>query len=159
MEISTDATLHLDGFRVIPESSDDKVKAVIRLVVGGKSAPEIFPELVLFEAPRDNSSEAALEQAMILGQAMCSYVNSGGSRDSMFLLTDKFIQAVPDIVPRHTLVSVLPPPGGLVTVWKRTDGSYLRIQEGEEGFSEVLTEEQVQAFTADMARGDDDWVS
>lgn len=133
---------HLDGFRVVPESDEEWLKVSVRLVVGGTHRPDLFQDLQIFGAPRNWRSEAEQDRALILGQALCTFMNAGGKKDDLFLLVDHFVSKVSDLRPVNALMSVLPPPGGPVFIWKRPDGTYLKVQEGDDGFTETLTENE-----------------
>lgn len=145
-----EATAHLDGFRVFPETKDGRVRVAVRLVAGGEVRPEMFEELVLFDAPADRAGGAAQDRALVIAQAMCGFMNAGGTRDDLYLLVDKFTTSVPDVTHPYEPVSVLPPPGGLAIVWARPDGTFLKVQEGDEGFVETLTQAEVETLVAEQ---------
>lgn len=140
MGVATDDTAHLDGFRVLPVTELDRLRVYVKLFAGGEPCPDVFPDFLLFDAPVGGRADAAQEAALILGQAMCTFMNAGAGRDALFLLADKFVAAVPDILPRYKLESVLPPSGGPMFIWRKPDGTYLKVQEGDEGFVEALSE-------------------
>lgn len=159
--IPTDNTFaHLDGFRVVSEMKDDRLRIVIRLVTKGEPNSELFPDVVLFEAPRTPETEVAHDRAYILANAMCAFTNSGGRKEDLFLLVDKFCSQIPDVVATLKLITILPPPGGNLLIWRLPDGQYLKVQEGEEGFTEFLSEQELQEVLKDHATSysdDSDW--
>ncbi len=134
-----DKTAHLDGFRATPDERDGLVRVVVRLVTGGVPAADFEP-VVLYEAPKTQDAEAAQELVLIAAQGLCSFLNAGGKRNDLWVLADKFTSDLPELIPEHRLVSVLPPPGGNMVIWQRKDGTYLKVQEGGEGFTEQLSE-------------------
>lgn len=161
MGVATDDTAHLDGFRVVPARELGRLRVYIKFVAGGEDCPDLMPPFLLLDVPEtDPRADAAQDMALYLGQAMCTVMNAGAGRDALFLLADKFVQAVPDIVPRYALESLLPPDGGPTFIWKKPDGTYLKVQEGDEGFAEALSEQERLQLLRDEAKGDgsgDDW--
>ncbi len=152
---AVEETAHLDGFRVIPERDGDRLKLVVRLFTNGKPNPEFMEDLVLFDATVTEKNEAAQERAMVAAHGMCAFLNSGGRSDDLWLLADQLCTKLPRGNSVYDLVSVSLPASGPEFLYKRPGGTYLKVQEGFSGFTEVLTEDQVKDSLRDQLKSPD----
>lgn len=144
-------TAHLDGLRVGHVYADDGIALTIELWAGGRRAPELFEPVALFQADDTEVGRAAVDRRALVLKALCDFVNYGGSH--MMDLVDGFRTACPSLRPPLRLVSVLPPSGGNTVVWARPDGTFLRVVEGEDGFTEVLTADELRQADEDRLPG------
>lgn len=146
-------TAHLDGLRVAHVYPDDagKLELFVELWAGGRRAPELYPPFKVFEGPDDPPGRAALDRTAVLLKGLCDYVNAGGDLGVLVDTVGNFVAESPPLRPPLELVSVLPPAGGNTLVWAMPDGTFLRVVEGEDGFTEVLTAAELQLSDADDA--------
>lgn len=144
--MSVEDTLHLDGLRPKVEVQPDQLRIMIQLVIGGEIQPQPIP---FMEVPRSPRNDALVDQVFIMAQALCTYITTGGSLMMLTHLVNRFIDQVPALEPQFRLVSVLPPPGGNMVIWQKPDGTYLKSQEGPEGFVDPLTEDELKEVLID----------
>jgi hypothetical protein len=149
----SESTAHLDGFRVEPDDTPDCLRVVIRLYANGVVC-DGYEKIELFNKERTPNNEAAQERILLVGKALCTFLNAGGKKQDLWLLVDEFCEKMPNILSRgsYQLVSVLPPQAGVMLIWKRPDGTYLKVVEGEEGFTETLTEQEVKEVLGEQLK-------
>ncbi len=146
---SAEKTAHQDGYRVLHELRGGVMSLQVKMFAGGKAVPEF--DIDLGSLLTDNTT-VNLERSLLVAESICRFFNVGGSRADLFRLLDIFAQKAAPLKSPYELLTVLAPAAGIMSIWKRPDGRYLRIVDGPDGFVETLTETEAREVLSEAVQ-------